>query len=104
MRTSVLLLLLAVGLSASCDSMDIFVAATTGEGTVYECSATDGSTVEVCYLDDSADELGKLLGRACGEPSRKWPWFTNKLNVGCAYKCPPIHNGCNAENGCYCPR
>jgi hypothetical protein len=96
-------IVLAVCLLPSCAQLDVFFAATTDEGTVYDCVASDGSTVEVCYLDDAAEELGHYLGRTCGEPERRWPWFTNKLNVGCAYSCPPPGYGCNAANGCYCP-
>lgn len=95
---------LTIFLLGSCEQFDVLITATTHEGTVYECAAPNGTTVEVCYLDDSADELGRLLGRTCDDPSRRWPWFVNKLNLGCAYDCPPPHIGCNAKNGCYCPQ
>ena len=95
---------LAIVLVGACDQVDVFFSAVTDDGTVYECAAPNGTTVEVCYLDDSADELGELLGRTCGEPSRRWPWFANKFNLGCTYQCPPPHLGCNALNGCYCPQ
>lgn len=92
-----------VALLAGCTQLGVFISAASDEGTVYECSTDDGRIVELCYADDAADELGELLGGSCGEPSRNWPWFVNKLSMGCTYACPAPRLGCNAHNGCYCP-
>lgn len=90
-------------LSTACTQLDVFITAATNEGTVYECTIDDGTVVELCYHDDASDELGELIGGSCGDPSRRWPWFVNKLSMGCTYECPSPRVGCNAKNGCYCP-
>jgi hypothetical protein len=90
-------------LLAGCTQLDVFWRAATDEGTVYECKTASGDLVEICYKDDAADELGASFGGSCGEPSRRWPWFTNMVGMGCTYSCPPPRQGCNAEYGCYCP-
>lgn len=97
----VLVLALLVSLSG-CTQFDIFVEAATDEVTVYDC-AVDGAVLELCYLDDSAAELGEQLGATCSRGSRRWVQFSNFLTLGCTYSCPHYGPGCNAHNGCYCP-
>lgn len=92
----------ALLLVASCTQADIAIRAITDEGTVYDCKTHGGVTIEICYRDDSADELGALLNATCGEPARTWPWFTDLVGAGCTYVCPS-RKGCNAKYGCYCP-
>lgn len=97
--------LLCIALTA-CTSFDVLVNAASDEGTVYECRGE--RTLELCYFDDADEELADRLaldrGGAwnCGSPSRRWPWFTNKLHLGCTYACPAPGVGCNARNGCAC--
>lgn len=99
MRALVLILALA-----GCTEFDIFLEAAGDEGTVYACTLDDGREVEHCYRDDSADELGELLGGTCETTGRTWPWLTNLLAMGCTYECPaPKRPGSNAKNGMYCP-
>ena len=73
---------------------------TDGEaGTVYECTAPDGSVAEWCALL-SADELGEATGRVCERTDRWWPQLTNALGNGCVWSCEP-HQGCNVKQGCW---
>lgn len=82
------------------------------KGTVYECAGTNtnGTTIEVCYLDDSADYLSKTWHRECW-PVVRWDRPGPTL-LGCWYHCdnPDTRTidegageGCNAHNGCWCP-
>lgn len=95
---------IALAMLAGCTQFDVFLEAAGDEGTVYECTTGEGRTVEYCYLDDSADELADMLGGTCGDPTRRWPRFVNFLSMGCAYACPAPGVGCNAHQGCYCPK
>lgn len=99
---------LAILLLCSCTQFDVLVNAASDEGEVYDC--TDGAaTKELCFYDDSAAELADRLALdkggewTCGEPDRRWPWFVNKLHLGCTYTCPAPGVGCNAKQSCYCP-
>jgi hypothetical protein len=93
---------LVVILLCGCESWTIAVDTIEHTGAVYECEG-EADTLELCYFEDSADELGELTGRSCSGTDRFWPWLTNALGVGCYYECPPKHRGCNATSGCYCP-
>lgn len=100
-------LVIVLALSA-CTEFDVFVEAAGDEGTVYEC-ASESSTVELCYLDDSEAELANWLvatkggAWSCGTTDRWWPRITNALHSGCNYHCPHPGPGCNSKNGCFCP-
>ena len=95
---------LAVVVLGSCTEFDIFLEAASREGTVYECQTDEGKELEYCYFDESAEELADFIGGTCGDPSRRWPRFVNFINMGCSYYCPHPDKGCNAHNGCYCPK
>lgn len=97
MRAFALLLL------SACTQFDVLVEAASDEGTVYLCRAGEQSK-ELCFFDDSADELADRLGEgwSCGPPSRRWPALANALGMGCTYSCPAPGVGCNAKRGCYC--
>lgn len=88
---------------ASCTQLDIFIDAATDEGTVYDCRRPNGTVLELCYLDDSEDELGAMVGATCETGERNWVAFTNALSLGCNYHCPHYGPGCNAHAGCWCP-
>lgn len=98
----------AIALLASCTQFDVLVNAASDEGTVYECTSGEQMR-ELCYFDDADAELADRLAFdrggawSCGSPSRRWPWFTNKLHLGCTYACPAPGVGCNAKQGCFCP-
>lgn len=73
------------------------------DGEVYECELRDGTTSELCFYEDSADELTAMLdARSCQLTDRWWPVITNALGRGCRYVCPGL-KGCNAKQGCFCP-
>jgi hypothetical protein len=98
------LVAIAIAFLSACAQVDIFVTAASDEGTVYECRIPDGRVLELCYFDDAIDELSVLTKGVCDETSRTWPQITNFLSLGCAYSCPGRPRGCNAHNGCYCPK
>ena len=117
-------LALAIALLAACgieqdvkdlgaDVAEVTYCQFTDCGTVLQCDL-DGAyyraapasqhttTPELCWLDDSADELAAALserfpGTTCAPTPRGgvlgWP---------CLYGCEKGHKDCNAYQGCYC--
>jgi hypothetical protein len=74
-----------------------------GVGTVYTC--TDGARTEEWCSQLEAAEVSALRALEChvtGIDDRWWPGLTNYVH-GCTYGCES-HRGCNARNGCLCPR
>lgn len=79
------------------------------DGEVYKCYAIDDSTKELCFFEDSEDELRDSLiangwyATRCELTGRWFPWITNLIGKGCRYSCTATTPGCNAKQGCYCP-
>lgn len=74
------------------------------DGEVYECQLRDGTIAELCFYEDSGDELADRVGAISCELTDRWyPWITNHLGRGCRYSCTATGPGCNAKQGCVCP-
>ena len=72
------------------------------DGEVYRCDV--GVELELCWrgaVTELAADLASQYGLAsvpCGRSTRPATWF------GCIYECPPPAHGCDAYDGCYCPK